>query len=412
MESAWRSFTQNGHTYTFDDGPYHANKLARDWIEHEIENSYLLASNREFDSLNYGRAFADALIALWGALDNTDPLKKKAKMTADVLLIDGIMDIGNANSTGGVMGRADYSLMGRNPIFPAYLYWGSPKEEFRHDLQALWAIQYEPPAPIIDLGVLTDEDDSYFHFHKEFNNNPLLHRENRGKWTFASKYYNIGSSDGHKNQGWCAVVKGDRNKFIRFWINGDAVEPPDDKEGAYLGNRGRQFKNAMFVDLGSQPYYWEKGDANWDTEAAESGWLFKKLGKVMVALRLASTTASVELATEGVEYKDWTDFRNAVKNNGELTSGYFITSKRERINSDDYCGLNRPGDCAFPFKRIETIDQNGNKIVQWKNKVMTISHKGRSLVYDFNNWVYSSSDAPHDIKPPAPPKDVSAKEPQ
>ena len=410
-ENSWPSFSQNGNSYTFGGGPYPANRLARDWIDHEIENSYLPANNREFDSVNYGRAFAGALIALWGALDNNDPLKKRAKMTADLLLLDGIMDVGNSNSAGGAIGRSQYNYMGHTQIFPTYIYWGVGEDNFRHDLQALWAINYEPPVPIIDAGVLTDETDSYYHWHKEYNNNSVIHKPDRGKWNLVTKYYNIGSSDGHKNQGWCVVIKGKKDRFIRFWINENAEEPTE-KQSGYLGNNGRQFKNALFAEVGNRPYYWEKGSASWDYESNESGWHLKKLGKAMVAIKLGSTTAAVEVAIEGVDYKNWGDFKLAVMQNAELTSQHYVTSKNVTINRSDYCGLNQPGDCIFPFKRMETADDRGNKIVNWKNNIMTVSRHGRSVTYNFNNWTYQIDGNPVDTASPAAPREVSATKPK
>ena len=42
----------------------------------------------------------------------------------------------------------------------------------------------------------------------------------------------------------------------------------------------------------------------------------------------------------------------------------------------------------YPFDRLETIDYQGNYIIDWDQKVMTVSKHGRTCTYNFNTWSY------------------------
>lgn len=410
-ENSWPEFSANGRNYDFGGGPYKAHQLARDWLMWAMDTWYVKAGGvgpREFDSIDYSRAFVGSMALLWSFTPSSDPkLKRMAKMATDLMLLDSVLDF-SANSWGGTMGRADFRWMERSPIFPMHIFWGMGEDADRFDVRGHYEIGYVPPEVIIDVGVLKDEPDRYWHFHKEYNGNWLLQNPDFGKWNWVTKYYNMGSNVGAAKQGWQVNVRGPgRRRFIRFWINEDAQEPPLDQEASYLGTHGRQFRNAIFADIGTTPHLWEKKvDVDWDIQESEDGWLFKKLDRSMVAIGLAATSASVEVAIEGVDYESWTDFKQAVKNNARLTTEYYITSRNVKINRNDYCGLNEPGDCRFPFKRMETIDHNGDKIVSWNNGVMTVTRHGRTMVYDFNNWTYRSESEPPDTQAPAPPTGV------
>ncbi|MFQ5706552.1 MAG: hypothetical protein ACE5HO_03835 [bacterium] len=413
--NSWPDFRYNGRSYTFDSGPYDANQLSKDWIENTLDSWYVgkksPRGNREFDSIDYHRAFPGAMALLWSLLDDGDPLKDKAKMAGDLMLLDAIMDIGNANAWGSTVGRGDYTFTARNPIFPTYIYWGAAEDVTRFDVKALYIVNYVPPPLLVDVGVLTDERDDYWHFHMENNGHQLLSDPRFGKWDFVTKNYNIGSNVGSRNSGWQVVVRGRKKEsFIRFWINADPVAPPSTKETGYLGLRGRQYRNAIFADIGSQPYYWErKSDANWDLDETQGGWTFRKLGLTMVALKLGMVSAAVELATEGVDYATWSVFKNAIKSNALLADDYYRTSRGTKISSNDYCGLDSPGDCNFPFKRMETIDNQGNKIVSWNNNIMTVTRHGQTAIYDFNNWTFNENYQDAVPGPPAAPVGVTVK---
>jgi len=415
--NSWPEFSYNGRTYRFGGGPYDAHQLARDYLLYVMDGWYVAKSSpkgqREFDSLEYTYAFPGAMALLTQLAPGSDQtIKTRSKMATDVILLDSVLDY-SANSWGGTLGRMDYWLMGRAPIFPFHHWWGMGDKldggTAKWNITINYHVGYVPPDVIVDVGVLDDEPDNYWHFHKEYNE-WLLHNPGYGKWNFVTKHYNLGSNVGPFKRGWQLNVKGPgRTGFIRLWINEDSAEPASNYEGSYLGSYGHQYRNALFADIGATPHLWEKRNgAQWDIQESDGGWLFKKLGKSMVAIRMAATTAAVEVAIEGVDYPSWTEFKNAVKNNAVLTDSYFITSRQDRIDNNDRCGLNQPGDCSFPFERMETVDHRGNMIVSWNNNVMTVSRHGETATYNFNNWTFQEAPATPDFNPPEPPNGVVA----
>ena len=429
----WPSFSYNGHTYTFGGGPYNAQQLAHDWLMWRFDGWYAMtgsfAGQREFDSIDYSRAFVGAPALLWAFTPDSDSfLKTKAKMATDMALLDSVLDI-SANSWGGTMGRADYYWTKRSPVYPYFVFFGLGEDTDRFDVRAMYEVGYEPPPVIIDLGILDDESDSYWHFHQEYNPNWLLQDPDYGKWNFVTKNYNIGSNVGQAKRGWQAVVAGDgRKNFIRFWVNSESSEPDSTSEGAHMGNNGNQLKNAIFAEMenGSKPYLWERrAGSGWDLDESEgsavsctefsggstrcdcngSCLMFRKLNKSMVAIHLSSETAGVEIATEGVEYSSWLAFKSAVRATANLTNNSYRTSWGSSIGKSDDCGLSSPGDCnVFPFERMNTVDNNGNKITEWlAGNQLKVSRHGKSCTYDFNDWTYSGDCGAAASAPPSDP---------
>lgn len=412
FHDTWPDFSFNGHVYQYGSGPYNANQLAKDWLLWAMQTWYVNSEGngpREFDSIDYARAFPGATALLWSLSPDTEPeLKHRAKMATDLMLVDTILDF-SANSLGGTIGRSDFRFTRRSPIFPTHVYWGMGEDIDRFDVRGLYQVGYEPPDVIVNIGVLGDEGDSYWHFNKEHNGNWLLNNPDFGKWTWVTKYYNLGSNVGAAKQGWQANVGGNGNReFIRVWINEEASNPPEDQESTYLGTNGRQFRNTLFADIGSTPYlHQQKVRTDWELEETVNGWLFKKLGRSMVAIKIIESVAAIEIDIEGVDYASWSEFKSAVLTKAKLTTDFFINSQKISIGKTDYCGLNSPGDCVFPFKRIETIDNQGNHIVSWNNNVMRISRGGKTLVYDFNNWTYREESQTGDSSPPIAPINVN-----
>lgn len=391
FQSHWKSFSYNGNSYSYGGGPYNALELSRDWLMWRMEGWFARNTspygNREFDSINYHRHFPHALMILAQFAPEKN-VRTRAKMAADVALLDFLMDF-SANSQGGTIGRTDYKHMDRTPQFPLDAFWGlSSNEDAKWDIAALYSLNYEPSDLIISLGNF-DED---WRFHEEYNQR-LNHNEGTGKWNYLTPLYNIGSSAGYPKQGWNVNIKGPgRTGFIRFFINSDSVAPDDKQEDNYQGERGNQFRNAIFANIGKTPHYWEfKNSANWDAESTESGWQFKRLGNVFVAIRLGSRTASVEIAQQGVDYGSYSAFKDAIKQNASLSDSSYTTSKGDTIGKNDLCGLDNPGDCSFPFDGLETRSSHG-KLIDWSNdEVMTLSKDGLSCAYNFKNWTYSGN---------------------
>jgi ferredoxin-like protein FixX len=381
-----------GVEYVFGNGPYNAHDLIRDWLMYRLDGWFVRSGNpygnREFDSNNYHRHFANMLMLL-AEFAPENSIRTRAKMTADIAILDALMDF-SANGWGGTMGRTDYKHMDRSPVFPHRVLFGISGDEGgddKWDISAVYAINHPPSNLLLALSRF-DED---WRFHKEYNQR-LNNAEGKGKWNFLTYDYNMGSSVGQRNQGWSAVVRGPGDtSFIRFFINADSSAPADNQETSYQGDKGYQFRNAMFVNLGDSPHYWEfKNGVSWDEQTSQSGWEFKRLGNVFVALRLGSSTAAVELAQKGIDYSSFSAFKSAILSNADLASTSFITSKGITIDKNDPCGLISPGDCGFPFDPLET-ESSAGKLIDWQNGVMTLSKDGLYCAYDFNSWSLSGN---------------------
>jgi hypothetical protein len=77
----------------------------------------------------------------------------------------------------------------------------------------------------------------------------------------------------------------------------------------------------------------------------------------------------------------------------DLIQSSFRTSRGYVIEQGESGGnVNGQPIWSFPFKRIETIDYHGNKLISWNNNVMTVSKNNKTIVYDFNNWEYYDSE--------------------
>jgi hypothetical protein len=381
-----------GKEYIFGDGPYNAHELMRDWLMYRLDGWFVRSGSpygmRELDSNNYHRHFANMLMLLAEFAPESD-IRARAKMTADIAILDALMDF-SANGWGGTIGRTDYKHMDRSPVFPHRVLFGISGDEGgddKWDISAGYAVNHVPSNLLLALSRFEEG----WRFHMEYNQR-LNNAEGKGKWNYLTNDYNMGSSVGQRNQGWSAVVRGPgETSFIRFFINADSSAPADNQETSYQGDKGYQFRNAMFVNLGKTPHYWEfRSGANWDEETSQSGWEFKRLGNTYVALRLNSSTAAVELAQKGVDYASFSAFKSAVVSNADLTSNSFTTSKGIVIDKNDPCGLNSPGDCSFPFDPLETESSDG-KLIDWDNGVMTLSKDGLSCAYNFKNWTYSGN---------------------
>ncbi len=401
----WKTFSYptskggTGKTFVLGSGPYNAYELMRDWLMYRMDGWYSRTGtpygNREFDSNNYHRHFPHQMMLLAQFAPEND-IKRRAKMSADIAILDALMDF-SANAWGGTIARTDYNNMDRYPVFAYLQIFGMPGDDGKDDkwdMTTLYAANYAPS----NLLILLSKFDETWRFHKEYNEG-LQNSPGFGKWTYLTKDYNMGSNVGQRNQGWTASIRGPGTSFIRFFINSDTVAPAGNTETSYQGNNGRQYRNAMYVDT-TNPHYWEfQSGTGWSEQSTESGWMFKRLGNTFVAIRLGSTNAAVEIAQQGVDYPSYTVFKDAVKNNAQLSSSSYTTSKGKIIGKNDYCGLNVAGDCKFPFNRMETESSSG-KLIDWNNNVMTVSKGGLKCIYDFNNWLYSGNCDSDKTSPP------------
>lgn len=88
---------------------------------------------------------------------------------------------------------------------------------------------------------------------------------------------------------------------------------------------------------------------------------------------------------------------NPQLNSWQVPGGkYTYVTKNEVVDGAETAGvwdklqLVYPG-VSSPFDRLETVDWQGNKMIDWNNNVMTVSRHGYSCVYNFNTWTTSGN---------------------
>jgi len=435
----------SGKTY-LPGNYYNTYELSRDWLFHALD-TWAKQGSSELDGNYMGLAihsllllydFAGRPLERLGGRSEPDgvEMKKRAKMMLDLLLLDQVMDF-SANHHGGSFGR-----IYRNNIAHAllrslyYAYFGVDKGCTVDDGDA-YVSSYRLPELINDLGTLWDELSSYWHIHQE--NNLVGSEPAYGKWTFVTKYFNLGGS-GPVGDGWQLAIysednHGDRmGQPFRLWIDGtQSSADPDESLNEYttMGSGAMyQFRNAAFckfwadahVHVCQQGNRFDIGQEQLKPASQyaqdyfiNSGWNFFIEANVAITLRIDnSRTGAMEVviidpnANADHCYPSFQDFKDAVMNHCDLTKDYFRTSRGYVLEASENGGkVNGQSIWTFPFKRMETIDYRGNKLISWNNNVMTVSKDNKTIVYDFNNWEYYDSENPTDIIPPAPPVSLS-----
>jgi len=425
---------------------YNTYELSRDWLFNALDTWAKIGSN-ELDG-NYTGLALHSLLLLYDfadrPLERLDrsrdedgiEMKKRARMVLDLLLLDQIMDF-SANHHGGAFGRIyRYNITHALVRALYYPYFGVDKGDSMDDGDA-YVSSYRLPAYIEDLGILWDEPSSYWHIHQE--NNLVGSDANYGKWTYVTKYFNLGGA-GPNGAGWqLAIYSEDTNAVrpgqpFRLWIDGSpSSADPDESLNEYTttgsGNM-YQFQNTAFFKFWDDPHVHVCLDGNRFDEGHDQlhpasqyandfninqGWNFFRESNVAIALRLDSGrigAMEVVIIDPNVSaahcYPTFEDFKNAVRNNCELTKYYFVTSRGNMIEPGNNGGtVNGQPIWQFPFKRMETIDNQGRKLIAWDNNIMTITENNKRIVYDFNNWEFDDSDQNGDYIAPAPPQSVS-----
>ena len=414
-------FTWDGRTYT-PGGEYNAYELARDILYYHMY-TWVTEGNDELDSPDYTRYIIHAFVTLHEfALD--EEMKKRAKMTADFLFLEAAMDH-SAEQWGGALGRPYGHIFTAGVLcFPWRVYFD---DEHRHatcatgDFPDALFGSYNLPELIQDVGDYRDEPDGYWHINKE--------TFMRNKWTYVTKFFNLGGSrrrSYNSTDAWLANARTNDAYPFNFWINlknGEDEWAPGDQPYLARGEDGYQYRYAVLVppwDAHLRDLYFHAylSDSNpWDETDEADGWQFFREDRTMVAVKVAMT-AAMEMAVEGVDYSSLDAFKYAVLGNASLDGNIFVTSRGDTIVAqkpgetwpvDDTNLATHPdengweffeavkvsGDSEFhwvwdfPFaKRIETIDNEGNHIVDWVDNVVTVQRHGRSCTYDFNTWTY------------------------
>lgn len=400
-------FSYEGRTYV-NGKKYRTLDLTRDWLQNTFDFwTNDRCSNQEFASVNYAPIFIDALALLYDYAKDKK-IKEKARMTLDFLLLDSVLNY-SANHWGGPHKRMYLnSYWYGHDSFYWQFFWGlheptSPKTP----IADVFVTSYRPPRIIEDIGNLSDETDNYFHVTRF--SNLAFNMPEYGSYCYVTKNYNLGTGFNWQlnilSEKGSGMTKG---KPFMLWINGspysntnDPFSPPPSSIEYYDGgDGGYQYRNAMLVVPNGKPHlHIAVGNYGFDEMSAEDGWQFYREGKVAIAIKLHSTNAALEVATLGVEYGSYQEFKSAIKSKARLEADRFITSKGFTITQATVDG-------KYPFKRLEAQDYQGNQMVQWNNRVMTVRKRDQKIVYDFNNWKYYD-DPSWDLIPPAAPQNVN-----
>ncbi len=395
-------FSYNNRTYT-PGNYYNSYEISRDWLFWRF-NFLVNKGNYELDGY-YTMAIIVSLYTIYDFSINKE-IKKRAKMLLDLLLLDSTMDF-SAKLHGGWIGRNyPYSVMAGQPNIYQWIYWrkGSyPNGSVLGSLYDAYVSDYRPPGLIEDIGIFDDEPNNYWHLNIESNGAGGLNND-RSKWTYVTKFYNMGGSEYVLNRGWQLNIASNDEEInypnilfptagIKIWINDTESLPEygDTKTSLALGKEGYQYKNYLLAKV-NNPYLHFGGLGNvFDIDETISDWRFLKEEKVAVAIKMLTDASAIEVCTIGIDYNSYDEFKNAILNNAQLIPSYntqFINSHGDTLmNVGDKTQFNGKKIIYSP-KRIYTETNIGEQIISWDNKIMTVQRHGRKSVYNFNNWTY------------------------
>jgi hypothetical protein len=369
-------------------------------------------SCNEFDVGAYTWTYIEAAVLLHDLVDDT-PLRKhttagklrtKSKMIIDFLLLDIGMEF-SANQWGGAKGaREYYSYWTRKRDITAqqciFLGLGCAFSAPYKPYYDIYLSDYRAPDVILDVTDISDEPDEYWHQHMEYNANA----SREGKVTFVTKFYNLG---GGFDYNWVLNVKSDA-------VNGDGVhigvpfrlwtrqEPIHDNVRDYAypeqvpGGSHMLYRNAVSSNGNDQNLHmftslFQEGEGayeqrlqQWDSYTVEGHRHFFQEGRTMVILELDAGGVFLEVAIQGVDYSDMEAFKAAFVGGSTTSHGDTLS----RSGSTGEVLVNGSPAYDYPFDRLETLDYMGNYIIEWDQKVMTVSKHGRTCTYNFNTWTY------------------------
>ncbi|OGO20703.1 MAG: hypothetical protein A2Z14_05740 [Chloroflexi bacterium RBG_16_48_8] len=411
-DPTFKEFCYNSRCYQ-KGSRYDFFQLLEDYIQYRydwyVKDDF---GSNEFDVGAYMWTYVEAAVLVHDLVDETplrryttaEKMRAKSKMIIDFLLLDMGMEF-SANQWGGAKGAREY-----------YNYWTSKKDITAQQciflgLGCAFSAPYKPyydiylsnyraPDVILDVTDISDEPDAYWHQHMEYN----ASASREGKATFVTKFYNLG---GGFDYSWVLNVKSDE-------VDGDGVHigvpfrlwtrdtPIHDDVSEYVypemvpGGNHSQYRNAIFSKESNQNLHmftalhqsgegaYEQRLQQWDYYTQEGNRYFFQEGRTMVILELDDGGAFLEVAVQGVDYPDMEAFKQAFVG-GTTTSRGDVLSKS---GSTGEVLVNGQPAYDYPFDRLETMDYQGNYIIEWDQKVMTVSKHGRTCTYDFNVWTY------------------------
>jgi hypothetical protein len=418
------AFSWRGRSYV-PGNVYNAYELARDWIQYHMD-LWVRVGNREMDSPAYTWPLIHAFCALYECA--VDPeMQRMAQMTLDFLLLESGMDY-SAKHWGGALGRSyETTYEGRTSFYWDF-FWNFPTTAYAPAYDVLMS-GYRLPSVIWDAVDLSDEPDIYYHINME--NSKLVDAPGTGKWNYVTKFFNLG---GRITSGWTlninsADTPGSYNHpgipftlWINTFVGGQGTAYPAGNQ-AYptLGELGYQYKNAVFVK-GTQLHVVNSPN-KWDIEQTDGAFQYFKEGRTMVAVTTNDSlgVSGIEVDIEGVDYADFTQFKNAIRSKCSLKLREFKTSKGDALNYAQWpatgnltAQVKKAGDTKyqwvwpFPFQRIQSIDHRNQVIVHWEGDLMIVKRHGVTRTYDFNRWTPpSETTGGGDPVPPGPPQGVT-----
>lgn len=412
------NFSWDGRYYK-SGNYYNSYKISRDWLFWRF-SQLAFRGNYELDSY-YTMAMVVCLYTIYDLSMNKE-MKKRAKMVLDLILLDSTMDF-SAGLHGGWLGRNySYGVLAGQPNIYQWIYWKkgvNPEGSVLGSLYDAYVSNYRLPGVIEDIGVLKDEPDNYWHLHIESNESGGLDKDNC-KWTYVTKFYNIGGSENVLSRAWQLNIASNDEKInyphvllpvksIKVWIDDkDSIpEYQDSDHELPLGLWGYQYKNFLMAKVYG-PYLHFGGLGNvFDVDETISDWRFLKEGNVAVAIKMTNSVSAIEVCTIGVDYDSFEDFKNAILANAQLIPSY----SAQFINSHDDTLMNVINNTYFngkkikysPQKRIYTTTNIGDKIILWNDGIMTVQRHGRKSIYNFNNWTYKETG----MLTPQPPTPIS-----
>jgi len=424
-----KSFSWAGTVY--ETGKvYKAYDVARDWIYYKMKY-WIRDGNNEFDSPAYTWCMVHAFSALYEFAQDPE-MKRKAKMMVDFILLESALDF-TAQQWGGGLGRTyEGNIVKAQSRFYWHIFWGGirPSHEPPH---SILVSSYRLPEVIWDICDLSDEPDNYYHINME-NNSSLVRVPGSGIWNYVTKFFSLGGGRGSEWQ-LCILSDDEPGRYnrlgvpFRMWINTkdvgeDVAHPVSYMAYLTMGENGFQYKNAIFTH--ASIFHYSIYENSFDIDVQEGDWRFFKEGRVMVAMQIRENDdrAGMEVAIEGVDYVNFSAFKNSVRNNADLSRYNFTTSKGDILGVDKrpaifdniYFSIVKKNGASqfeyvwdFPFQRVQTIDYLGRWMVQWNNSRMSLRKQDKQLVYDFNNWSVTESTIIYDETPPARPSFIPDK---
>jgi len=411
-------FCANGNCYE-GGKKYDAVKIFRDYLYNTLDDFLKSGTEEDLSPSEYYSAQLHSM-ALLSDVSPDAGLRNRAKLILDWLLFHYAVGV-SANHLAGGHGRhyvGTESDQGDN--FPLTIYYGMDASHvpvFQRQLTTTeyYVSAYRHPSlmtDIVESMILPGKEGNDF-YRLIRGHSPLI---GKYRYDYLTPNYNLGGTG--LGTGWELNIKNKYNgRFgrlyttpIKLWINGC----PDDFStcntanpgwctNAYwrcyiltqLGANGSQHRNALFYSGGGYLHIigLDTNYDQWEKDETSTGWRFLLKNGVAVAVQLTATASALEVATIGVDYLSYIDFKNAILGNTALDDNGFTTSKGFRITKGyiDY-GADFT---KLPFDRLDVweghTDKNDEtKIVDWNNSVMKITKNGQELIHNFIDWTNSA----------------------